>query len=166
MKQSKTNKPRKTRNNHTTAYERKLAFHKAKFLDAYRAFPHQELACKASGTTSDTVYSWREKDKAFEREFLKAKSRRFEMAEDEAFRRGVKGFSGRPVLYRGKIKVKVTEYSDGLLGRLLAAHDKRYRAKPTDEQGGADVHHIPIEVNFNVAAPSTNERGTPSQAPR
>lgn len=140
---------------HSEAFLRKQRTRQEAFLKAFKQYGRQNRACLAAKISEDAVASWRENDPEFEREYLKADSRLSRLLMDEAVRRAVEGVP-KGVYYEGDLVATETEYSDTLMVRLLAAHDKRFRAGTVGD--GAVVVPKVVVVNYanNDRKPNNN----------
>lgn len=138
---------RRTSLAHSNAFVRKQKARQTSFLRAFRKYGRQNRACEAAKICHDRVTDWRERDPAFEREYLKADARLARILHDEAVRRAVEGYP-TGVYYEGELVATETEYSDTLMIRLLAAHDKRFR---TGAVGDSAVV-VPKVVVMNYAS--------------
>lgn len=124
--------------NHSKEFLEKQHARQDAFLKALRLTKGRQMeACEISGVSIDTVLDWREDENSdFQKRFLRAIEIVPIAALDEAIRRGVDGYEGRPVLMPvwdkklGKRVVKLIpmrEYSDAMLAKVLSAHDRRFR---------------------------------------
>lgn len=102
-----------------------LAHLKAPFLEALKAKHFIAQACEAVGIGRSTVYEWLENDPAFSRAVTEVKENTLDLVRAEAYRRAVDGVE-EPVTVAGEREM-VKKFSDGLLIRILQAHDPAYR---------------------------------------
>ncbi len=98
---------------------------KGPFLEALRVKHFVTQACDLAGVGRSAVYEWRESDPDFAKAMDEVKERMIDMARAEAFRRAHDGVD-EPVTVAGGREV-VKRYSDGLLAKILQAHDPAFR---------------------------------------
>ncbi len=101
---------------------------KAKFLQALeRNGGGVSAACRQSGASRQTVYGWRDKDKAFAAAWDEALLAKDETLEVTAYERAVYGVK-KPVHYKGVQVDEVVEYDNTLLWNMLkASNPAKYR---------------------------------------
>lgn len=146
------------------------------FLASLRECPVIQRACDLAMVERSTVFRRRQTDKEFAEAYDEAMEAGVDRAEQEAFRRGVEGFT-KPVVHQGRVvyltrrevdaegnehyvvqlddqgqPVPLLErtYSDALLGRVLAARRSSYRTSATEVSG-------PGGAPMQVADASTRE---------
>lgn len=74
---------------------------KAVFLDALKTDPTVSFACEAAGIARNTVYRWREQDKAFAASWDAAVERTRDVARQSIYRRGILGWQ-EPLVSMGQ----------------------------------------------------------------
>lgn len=157
-KSKKTNKKRR-KVRHTRAFIRKRRVKQDRYLEILASNGcKQTRAAEQAGIAFDTVLDWRESDKVFEKKFLRVYRTIAIKAEEEAMRRGMEGYPGRPVVHEGRIVREIKEYSDTLLKSVLAAHDKRYRTGEVDLGAGSTAGEFSITIKAHP--------GTSTEAPK
>lgn len=114
------------------------------FLNALSKSPSVAAAANAARVNRSYVYEVRGEDKGFATAWDNAINVSLDLAEDELYRRGVKGYD-EPVFYQGEQKSKVRKFSDTLLIFLLKAHrPEKYREMIQQQLTGKDGG--PIEI--------------------
>ena len=117
---------------------------KTLFLDALSKSPSVAAAAHAARVNRPYVYEVRSEDKNFAAAWDNAINVSLDLAEDELYRRGVKGYD-KPVFYQGDQVGKVREFSDTLLIFMLKAHrPEKYRETIQQQLTGKDGG--PIEI--------------------
>lgn len=131
-KTAQTRTPRRARG--TTVW-------RSRFLDALRAAEGGGTvhgACEAAGIGRTTAYQARNADPEFAAAWDEAYDAGTEVLEAEAYRRGVTGYPGRPVTFRGEVVAEITEYSDTLMLALLKARrPEKYRERQEVRHSGS-----------------------------
>ena len=114
--------------------------------------------CKLMNLNMRSLYYALEHDTEFNSEFERAMQLSLRTAEDELKRRAVDGVD-KPVWFKGECVGHERQYSDGLLAKLLAAHDRKWRTNGL-EITGADGG--PIQANISIELPDNGrgDRGT------
>ena len=107
-----------------------------KFLEAFRKTGRHVRACEMAGTSYEAVAHWRKTCPAFDKAYLESHESLRVLLVDAAVKRAVEGVP-KGVYYEGDRIDTEIEYSDVLLGRLLAAHDKRFRSGFEADAGGS-----------------------------
>ena len=74
-------------------------------------------SAEEAGVQWGRVRACRARDADFRHGEVLAMEQAIDRAEGEVYRRGVVGYPGRPVLYKGEVKADVTEYDGDLLKR-------------------------------------------------
>lgn len=110
--------------------------------------------CKLMNLNMRSLYYALEHDTEFNSEFERAMNLSLKTAEDELKRRAVDGVD-KPVWFKGECVGHERQYSDGLLSKLLAAHDRKWRTNNL-EVTGADGG--PIQASISIELPD-NGRG-------
>lgn len=122
---------------HSEAFLLKQRTQQEAFLLALRKNKGRVLvSCDEAHVSFDAVLDWREDEKSdFNKRFLRAMQILPTAALDEAIRRGLEGYEGKPITYKGEILREMKEYSDAMLTNVLRAHDKRFRSGIDIEEG-------------------------------
>lgn len=94
---------------------------KDRFIQALRECPVVAIAAKQAGLPRRTAYNHREQDPEFAAAWDDALDEGMDLAEAEAWRRGVEGVD-EPVFQSGQLVGYQRRYSDALLSRLLQAY--------------------------------------------
>lgn len=133
----------------------------AKFLAALQRTGNVSKACKAEGIARRTAYEWRAADPVFAQNWEEAVGAGLDAAEEEAYRRAVKG-TLKPIYQGGKKVGTVKEYSDTLLIFLLKnGRLEKFREKFEHEhKGKLDVAHTFAELARQAADDNSDERSS------
>ena len=94
---------------------------KLKFLKELAISSHVANSAKAAGVAVSTVYSWRERDPEFFRQWMRSLAAGYELLEMDLLDRARKGVE-KPVFHEGEQIATVTQYNDGIGVKLLLAH--------------------------------------------
>lgn len=94
---------------------------KERFIEALRECPIVAIAARQAGLPRRTAYNHRKEDSEFRAAWDDALEEGMDLAEAEAWRRGVEGVD-EPVYQGGQLVGYQRRYSDALLGRLLQAY--------------------------------------------
>ncbi len=94
---------------------------KERFIEALRECPIVAIAAHHAGLPRRTAYNHRDQDPEFAAAWDDALEEGMDLAEAEAWRRGVEGVD-EPVFQGGQFVGYQRRYSDALLGRLLQAY--------------------------------------------
>ena len=112
--------------------------HQKLFLESFERSCSVQKAAKWAGIHRQTHYDWLREDPSYPARFAQARERAAQSLEDEAVSRAMEGVQ-RPVFHRGQQVLVEGEpvykivYSDGLLIRLLEAHNpERFGRQRTD----------------------------------
>lgn len=108
---------------------------KAAFLEALQEVPSEHRAALSAGVTILEARKAKREDGAFAEAWDSALHLAVGYAEEEAFRRAVRGVP-KGIYYQGMKVDTENQYSDQLLGRILEANEPRYERK---SQVKADV---------------------------
>lgn len=105
------------------------------FLDAFGKTGNVRLSCMKAGIHRSTIYEWQEHDETFALRFKQAEREVEDVLEGEALRRAVHGVQ-KPLVSMGRVvtdasgsPITITEYSDTLLVKMLAARHHLYGDK-------------------------------------
>lgn len=110
-----------------------------RFLTALAVTGIVKRACDLAGVSRSTVYAHRENDEAFAAAWRDAEEDSADLAELEAWRRGVEGVE-KPVFYKGEEVATIREYSERMLEILLKARrPEKFRDNVKLEHGGSVV---------------------------
>lgn len=90
------------------------------FIEALGISANVTQSCRVAKLDRNTAYDWRGNDAEFSLAWDRAVELGTDALEDEAVRRGMKGFK-KPVFQGGKLIGHVTEHSDTLLIFMLKA---------------------------------------------
>lgn len=106
-------------------------------------------ACAKAAVSRQTPYDWREADKGFAENWDAILEGATEAAEQELFRRAVKGVL-KPIYQSGKLVGRVREYSDTCLIFLLKARRPKVynpvqRIAPTNPDG---TESVPLKITL------------------
>jgi len=94
---------------------------KLKFLKELAISSHVANSAKAAGVGVSTVYSWRERDPEFFRQWMRSLAAGYELLEMDLLDRARNGVD-EPVFHEGKQIATVRHYNDGIGVKLLLAH--------------------------------------------
>lgn len=94
---------------------------KLRFLKNLALSSHVAASAKKAGVGVSTVYSWRERDPGFYREWMRSLAAGYELLEMDLLDRARNGVEKR-VFHEGKEVATVREFNDGLGVKLLLAH--------------------------------------------
>jgi hypothetical protein len=94
---------------------------KVRFLKNLAISSHVANSAAAAGVGVSTVYSWRERDPEFFREWMRALAAGYELLEMDLLDRARNGVE-KPVFHEGKQVATVRQYHDGIGVKLLLAH--------------------------------------------
>ncbi len=100
-------------------------------------------ACKLAKIDTQLHYWWLKTDEAYASAFETAKLQTMDSVEAEIIRRGVKGYE-KPIIYKGQITGKVTEFSDNLLMFRAKRLDPAY--KDSYDAGKFNIGNIEIKI--------------------
>jgi hypothetical protein len=117
------------------------------FLEKLRQGYSVSKAASAIGMSTTQVWTWRYRDKDFEKHWIDAAHDGIDKLEDEAYRRTHDGCT-RPV-YQGGVKVgEVQEYSDNLMALLLRRRRRSdlYGNKQLMDVGGEVEHTFTLKI--------------------
>lgn len=119
---------------------------KKKYLENYLATANRTFAAEAAGVSYWTHYAWLKNDPEYKKAFEAAKEIIVDRAEDEAWRRGMKGID-KPIYYKGQRVDVIKEYSDILLmfmmkGERPDKYNEKVVQQHIGDQGG------PIRLAF------------------
>jgi len=119
----------------------------AKFLAALQRTGNVSRACKAEGIGRRTAYEWREADAEFAQQWDEAVEDGLDNAEQELYRRAVKG-TLKPVFQGGKKVGSIREFSDTCLIFLLkGGRPEKYRERfEHDHKGQIKVVEVPAKL--------------------
>lgn len=114
-------------------------------------------AAAAIDVTVKLLYKWRDADPEFSKAWHNAVERSTDVLEDEALRRGFKGYAGRPVVHQGEVVREMTEYSDTLLMAMLKSRRDKFRNKSEiSGPGGAPISGV-TEIKRTIVDPEESE---------
>lgn len=131
------------------------------FLEALRQVPVVQHACDCAGINRATAYAARKGDQEFAKAWDDAMESGVDRAEQEAFRRAVKGYE-EPVIFQGRVaKVRdpetkkmvpltIRKHSDQLLVTILKGRRKAVYAERT-ELTGADGKPVVLDATTKAA---------------
>jgi len=94
---------------------------KMKFLKNLATSSHVTNSATAAGVAVSTVYSWRERDPEFFREWMRALAAGYELLEMDLLDRARNGVE-KPIFHEGKQVATVKQYNDAISVKLLLAH--------------------------------------------
>lgn len=142
------------------------------FLAALRRMPIVQHACNAVGIERCTAYRARQADKDFAQRWEEAMEAGIDLAEAEAFRRGVFGFE-EPVVYQGKmshvplldadgaivekdgepvlVPLTIRKHSDAMLALVLKGRRKKVYAERTELTGADGEPLQPMDETARAA---------------
>lgn len=112
--------------------------HQRRFLECFAACGSIVQASRWAKLSRQAHYNWLREDPTYRKRFEAAEERAARALEDEAVRRAKDGVR-KPVFHKGKIVGYVTEYSDALMAKLLAANNpQKFSERIKQEHTGKD----------------------------
>lgn len=109
-------------------------------------------AARWCGVSPHFIHNWMKEDETARERFKEAQRVGYGGLESEAMRRAVKGVE-EEVYYKGEVVGYKTNYSDGLLSKLLEARVPEYSKK----EGGGNSFHGPTQINIMPRAENYEE---------
>lgn len=106
----------------------------ARYLEELSKVPHQGLAALRAGLLINQVRKLELESSDFAAAVEMAKLVASGVAEEEAFRRAIKGVA-KPVFHQGVVVGTEQQYSDQLMSKILEANEERYARKQKLEGG-------------------------------